>query len=166
MGGEQLDIEFDVNESIHNSILWYKVQYPGQGREAGQTITKEKIIHCRTTPNAIQPYLYQSEDLTKYVQQKLDPTTSKAVLYSVAGFAARMKIKKELEAKIERRSLWCCCLTCGLILCRFCCCCPGRKYEKDVGKLNEDYYCSQMKELYPAETTKGLSDIKLHVSMK
>lgn len=87
-----------------------------------------------------------------FVKGTLDPNAARGVLYLKEGFDARMVVKKEVEARIETRSLWLCCCTCGLILCRFCCCCPGRTKEIDVGKLNDDYYCEQLKERFPDKT--------------
>jgi hypothetical protein len=146
-----LSLEWNVDESVHNAVLWYETEHDGQGREAGKTITKMHIIHARTEPE-MDTYFYRGASLLDFLKKNCDSATARAVLYSQKGFEARMRVKKEVDAKIESRSLWLCCCTCGLILCRFCCCCPGRNWEKDVDKLNDDYYCSRLKEEHPDVT--------------
>jgi len=154
-GSTSLGLEFGVDESVSNAVLWYQTETAGRGREEGRTITKAHLVPSRTTPTPLFIYFCSGDDLLSFVKKHLDGNAVRSVLYSKEGFDARMAVKRDVEARIERRSLWLCCCTCGLILCRFCCCCPGRNWEKDVNKLNEEHYCGQLNERYPDRTTES-----------
>lgn len=144
-------LDLEINVSNGNAVAVIDREYPGEGRESGQTIAKQQIIECQTTP-CMTTYYYKGENLVAYCQKHFNADTVRVWLYSRDGFDARMRIKREIEAKIEKRSLWLCCCTCGLILCRFCCCCPGRHWEMDVGKLNDEYYCERLRAEAPDRT--------------
>jgi len=143
---EELSIELEVSEATHNAVLWYESEFAGQGREAGQTITKAHFVFVRTVPPVSTYFVRDSHDLLAFVRDSKDCEASKAILYSSEGFAKRSLIKRDVEKKVEKRSRRLCFLTCCFAIC-FAPCCP--RCDKDVPKLNEDYYCSQMKKEYP-----------------
>lgn len=146
-----LSIDWEVEESSHNAVVWYEAETAGVGRETGKTITKTHFVSIRTTPS-MSTYFYSGQNLVNYIKHH-DPNASRGVLYSSEGFEARMQVKKEVDDSINKNSLLWCCLTCGLVCCCFCPCCPRFcKREKNVENLNDDYYCRQLKERYPEKT--------------
>lgn len=188
-----LYLEFDVDESAHSAVLWYEARTAGRGREEGQTILKPRFVFCRVTPGdggsismindadekpkpttpsntplvTMGRYYYKGDDLINIVKINLDENACRAVLYSKDGFEMRTRIKQDIEAKIERRSLWLCCSTCGLVLCCFCSCCPCRKWEtKNANRTlnDEEYYCRRIDEeqQYPQQNaaSTAASDIQ------
>jgi hypothetical protein len=94
-------------------------------------------------------YFHASDAFLVFMKEKLHPNVTRAVLYSKEGFVDRMLVKKEVERKVEQRTLTLCLLTCGLVIC--CCGCCGL-CDTNEEDLNEDFYCEQMKERHPDKT--------------
>jgi hypothetical protein len=148
-GATPLTVQVNVDEAVHNAVLWYESDLEGRGRELGKTIVKTKFAFTRTEP-AMSTFFYKNENLVSFLTLQVDPKAARAVLYSKEGWKSRNRVKKELEKEAENCSLWLCFGTCG---CAVCCCGLCGKCDRNVPKLNEDYYCTKMTEESPGQTT-------------
>jgi hypothetical protein len=148
-----MSIQLDVNvpELSSNAVLWYESTVAGQGRESGKRISKSYYVNARTDPE-LRSSFYDADSLVSFVKQHIDANASSAILFSSIGFQRRNQVKKKLEDKIETRSSWILCLTCGLAVC--CCGCCGC-LDKDASQLNEKNYCLRIQSDFPAETTEN-----------
>lgn len=139
-----LNIKLNVNEDEHNAILWLKTANLGQGREEGQTITKERFVYTKVEPE-MSVFFDRSEALLTLIKES-EPALTDTILYSREAYVERSRIKRELERKVETWSLSLCCATCCCAVC-WAACCP--KIDRGVDQLNEITYCEKIAAAFP-----------------